>query len=196
MIRYCILLLLSFPCFAQKCFHKNLSKDFDFVVERSGSSSLVGDSTMVTVTVVKKESSEQQPITIISGWLYDESFVACAAVRSYTTGVNKDAESLDNDFGDLVVADFNFDGFDDLAVKREEGGNAGPLYNFYLQSKDGEFELNRFLSNEMMYFPFVIDPKKKRLITLVHGNAYQMSEKIFELKGKKNWKVISHRLVP
>ena len=112
------------------------------------------------------------------------------------TDVNKDSENIDNDFGDLVVADFNFDGLEDFAVKRGEGGNAGPEYNFYLQSKDSEFELNRFLSDEMMYFPFVIDPKKKRLITLVHGNAYQMSEKIFELKGKKNWKVISHRLVP
>lgn len=196
MIKYCLLFLLSFGCFAQKCVHKNLSKDFDFVTERSGSLSSVGDSTTVMVTVIKKEDGEQQPITLISGWLYDESFVACNAVRSYTTGINKDMDTMDNDFGDLVVADFNFDGLEDLAIKRAEGGNAGPVYNFYIQSKDGDFELNRFLTDHMMFFPFVIDPKKKRLTTLVHGNAYQMSEKIFELKGKKSWKEISHRLVP
>lgn len=196
MIKHCLFLLLSLSCFGQKCAHKNLSKDFDFTVERTRPDAASPDSSSVRVTVYKKEEGTQQEIDFATGWLYDESFVACGAVRSYITGVNKDAEYMDNDFGDLVVADFNFDGLDDLAVKREEGGNAGPLYNFYLQSKDGEFEPSRFLSDRMGYFPFIIDPKKKRLTTLVHGNAYQMSETIIELKGKKNWKIISHRLVP
>ena len=83
-----------------------------------------------------------------------------------------------------------------LAIKKAEGGDAGPLYFFYLQTGEGEFEIDDFLTDSMAYFPFVIDAKAKHLITLVYANDYQMNETVFELKGKKNWKEVSNRLVP
>jgi hypothetical protein len=57
----------------------------------------------------------------------------------------------------------NFDGKEDIAIKREEGGNGGPIYNFYIQSKNKQFILDKYLSNEMLYFPDYIDGKEKTL---------------------------------
>lgn len=192
-----LFLLFTVSCFGQQCVHKNLSKDFDIsvAITRFGDKPL--DETQVNITIQKKSGEgKAQEIEFVSESLFEESYTSCDAVMSHTTGVNKDLKVIDNDYGDIVVADLNFDSREDLAIKREEGGNGGPLYFFYLQNKDGLFETDDFLTDKVVYFPFVIDAKKKRLITLVHANDYQMNETVFELKGKKNWKEVSNRLVP
>lgn len=197
MIRFCLFLLFTVSCFGQKCVHKNLSKDFDILVEvtRFGDKPL--DESQVNITIQKKSGDDKpQEIEFVSEFMYEESYMSCDAVMSHSTGVNKDLKVVDNDYGDLVVADLNFDGKEDLAIKREEGGNGGPLYFFYIQDKDGKFEIDDFLTESMAYFPFVIDAKNKHLTTLVYANDYQMNETVFELRGKKTWKEVSNRLVP
>jgi len=192
-----LFLLFTVSCLGQQCVHKNLSKDFDFSVQamRLGNKPL--DSCSVKITIHKKSGEgTAQEIEFLFKSLYEESYKSYDAVMSHTTGVNKDLKVMDNDYGDLVVADLNFDNREDLAIKREEGGNGGPLYFFYLQNEDGEFVRDSFLTNSMAYFPFVIDPKEKKLVTLVHANDYQMAETVYKLKGKRRWKEVSQRLVP
>lgn len=192
-----LFLLFTVSCFGQQCVHKNLSKDFDITVAitRFGDKPL--DEVQLNITIQKKSGEDRpQEIEFVSESMFEESFATCDAVMSRSTGVNKDLKVMDNDYGDLVIADLNFDGREDLAIKREEGGNGGPLYFFYLQTPEGKFEVDDFLNDSVTYFPFVIDAKKKQLITLVHANDYQMNETIFELKGKNNWKEVSNRLVP
>lgn len=196
MIRISLFLLFAVPCFGQKCIHKNLSKDFDISVEVTRFSDKQMDETLVNIIIQKKSGDKPQEIEFVSESLFEESYMSCDAVMSHTTGVNKDLKVVDNDYGDIVVADLNFDGKEDLAIKKAEGGDAGPLYFFYLQTGEGEFEIDDFLTDSMAYFPFVIDAKAKHLITLVYANDYQMNETVFELKGKKNWKEVSNRLVP
>ena len=196
MIRFCLFLLCAIPCFGQKCVHKNLSKEFDISIEATRFSDKQMDETLVNIIIQKKSGDKPQEIEFISESLFEESYMSCDAVMSHTTGVNKDLKVVDNDYGDVIVADLNFDGREDLAVKREEGGNGGPLYFFYLQDEDGKFDIDDFLTESMAYFPFVIDAKNKHLTTLVYANDYQMNETVFELKGKKNWKEVSNRLVP
>ena len=157
------------------------------------------DSCIITAFITSKSNLEIQKIIITSDYLLgDSSFILCNNVRSYITNKNVNVEVVDNDYGDLIVADFNFDGCDDFAIKREEGGNGGPLYNFYIQDENG-FHLDDFLSNSVIFFPTYFDKNKKTLTTLVHANAYQLRETIYKLRKKKNnkdkWIIKRQRLI-
>jgi hypothetical protein len=51
----------------------------------------------------------RRQINFGSIWMSDASYSDCNNVRSYITGVNKYDIAEDNDYGDIIVADFNFD---------------------------------------------------------------------------------------
>ncbi len=126
----------------------------------------------------------------------EKTFIDCKTVRSYSTGINKTSKAIDNDFGDLIIADFNFDNREDFAVKNDSGGNGGPTYNFYIQDKNKNFTIDKFLTTQMEFFPSKFITKSKRLVTYVHANAYQLSENIFEYNEKlKKWKYKESRLI-
>ena len=145
----------------QTCIITGLSNTFDFNTNiRRIKNVNEPDSCIVTVFVQNK-ISKQKVQTVCFGTEYplgDSSFVSCSNVRSYTTGINKNAEVVDNDFGDLIVADFNFDNKEDFAIKREEGGNGGPLYNYYIQISPITFKLDKFLCETMIFFPINLKP--------------------------------------
>ena len=83
-------------------------------------------------------------------------------MRSYITGLNKNAKALKNDYGDFIVADFNFDGKEDFALKYNANyKSSGPLYAFYIQQADGSFKNNQFLTGKVGTFPAIIDSKQK-----------------------------------
>ncbi len=104
--------------------------------------------------------------------------------------------SLDNDFGDLVVADLNFDSREDFAMIKDSGGNGGPVYNFYIQNESGEFILDKFLTEKMEFFPTRIVKSNRTLITKVHANVCQVGEHTYQLDVKLNkWKQIKHRFI-
>jgi len=141
-------------------------------------------------------TKKAQDLIIRAGVLYDTSFTDHSKSMSYRTGFNINRQIVDNDHGDIIVADLNFDGKDDLAIKWEEGGNGGPLYNYYLQDKNGKFIIDDFLSKEMIFFPMEINAKKQTLTTLVHASAYSVSETVYKLDpGSGKWKQISHRFI-
>ncbi len=193
-----LLILLIFPkiALAQTCLHKNLSKEFNFEVKKIKISNETIDSNTVKVIVYNKISNKKQEIKFGANFLFEKTFINCKAVRSYLTGINKDAEIIDNDFGDLIIADFNFDNLEDFAIKNDSGGNGGPTYNYYIQGKNKSFALDNFLTTEMEFFPSKFIIKNKRLITYVHANAYQLSENTFEYNEKsKKWKYKQSRLV-
>jgi hypothetical protein len=68
----------------------------------------------------------------------------CGAVRSYETGKNAHKAVVDNDYGDLVVADINFDGLADVVLKTDGGGNGGPYYTFYTSGPKGSVRHRSF----------------------------------------------------
>lgn len=182
----------------QTCLHKNLSKEFNFEIKvrKIKNPKEEIDSNAVKVTVYNKITNKKQELNFGSSFLFEKTFINCKNVRSYSTGTNKNAEIIDNDFGDLIIADFNFDNKEDFAVKNDSGGNGGPTYNFYVQDKNKNFALDQFLTSEMEFFPSKFILKNKRLITYVHANAYQLSENIFEYNDiSKKWKYKQSRLV-
>jgi hypothetical protein len=183
----------------QTCTNSRLSNTLDFKTSINRIKlAQYPDSCRITVLVKDKITKQTiQTVHITSNYLLGESsFVNCNNVRSYTTGINLNAEVVDNDFGDLIVADFNFDKKEDFAVKREEGGNGGPLYNYYIQTSPNKFKLDKFLSETMIFFPKEINKSNSTLTTLVHASAVSVCETIYKFDSATNkWKEIGRRII-
>lgn len=190
-----LIFLISFLSNGQKCIHKNLSKSYDFEIELNRINDDV--SCKITLNITDKiTSKEVQKIIINSEFIFEKDFKDCSKTRSYSTNVNDKEIDIDNDFGDLIIADFNFDKKEDIAIKRDSGGNGGPLYEFYIQNNNQKFIKDNFLTNTLEFFPSDINMLKKTLTTLVHANAYQKCKIVYKynLKNKK-WKRISKNFV-
>ncbi len=190
-----LIFLISLLANGQKCLHTNLSKSFNFAVELER----VKDSSsckIILKVIDKKTSKNTQEIIINSEFIFEKDFKDCGKTRSYSTKINDKTIDEDNDFGDLIIADFDFDGKEDFAIKKDSGGNGGPLYEFYIQKINNEFVKDDFLTNTLEFFPSKIDNSKKTLTTLVHANAYQRCKMIYKYNPKiKKWKRISKSFV-
>ncbi|MCE3296345.1 MAG: repeat protein [Crocinitomicaceae bacterium] len=125
------------------------------------------------IWITDKQSHKlKQQLTVELGTILDEPYRYADASRSYVTHFNEEKEVTDNDFGDFIVADFNFDSREDFAFKSGSGGNGGPVYTYYVKGKNGKFKRDAFLSDSLAMFPAIIDPVNKLLTKSVHANAY------------------------
>ncbi len=190
--------IYTFNGYGQTCVHKDISKQFNFKTNltRIKTKNLF-DSCIVKITIIKKETNKPvQTIKIISDYFFEGVYTDCNAYRSYITLKNLNIEPMDNDFGDIIIADFNFDNKEDVALKKDSGGNGGPDYNYYLQDSTGKFKLNKYLTNNMGYFPIYINRKSKTLTTLVHANVKEQCKSTYKLDSSTNkWKKISKTFV-
>ncbi|MDB5274599.1 MAG: repeat protein [Chitinophagaceae bacterium] len=189
-----LFLFITTTAYAQDCLQTDLSNSYNINthIDRI-SREENADFCRVALSIQDKKTNQTiQTILLNANFYYSSVFSDCNTVRSYTTGKNKDAEVMDNDFGDLIVADFNFDQKEDIALKKDSGGNGGPMYNFYLQTTDGVWKINEFLSDTMDFFPSQINAKKKTLTTWVHANAREQSVTTYKL-SKNNTLVKTKR---
>ncbi len=155
----------------------------------------LGDAEITVDIFNKPNMTVIQTIKIKSEFiLKSSSFKNCSKNRSFFKRKNPEIKVYDNDFGDIIIADFNFDGKEDLAIKREEGGNGGAIYNFYIQANHA-FVYNHFLSNEVSFFPYYFDRKKKQLRIFCRVNSTEHEVTTIEYSGTtQSWKIISkHR---
>lgn len=176
--------------FGRTCSHENLSKKFNFkILTISKKEDLI----QLVVQVANKENSKKfQRLTIECEGFYLDSFENCKNVRSYITEINSQLPSGDeNDSGNFIVADFNFDGLEDFAIKSDPGGNGGPLYTYFLQAEDRKFYKSSYLTDTMQFFPTEINTSKKTLTTFLHANANQKNRRIFKYnQNEKKWELI------
>jgi hypothetical protein len=114
-------------------------------------------------------------------------------VRSYSRNHNKNDKVVDNDYGNFVVADFNFDFKNDFAIVNDIGGNGGAMYSFYVQNNQNKFVLDPFLTDSITYFPAKINSSERSLITQVHAGACYFGENKYTLDNKNKWKKMSHK---
>lgn len=178
--------------FAQRCRYNDLSKKYNYVVTAVKMKDADAEQTRVkkiSLQIIAKADKKQiQRITITPEYLFQSAFQSCSAARSYITGKNKNAEANDNDYGDFIAADFNFDNREDFAVKRDSGGNGGAFYEYYIQDKRGTFKKDAFLTDQIGYFPGTIDARRKRLITYIHANVAGYNENIYKYNPTtKKW---------
>ncbi|WP_309640142.1 XAC2610-related protein [Flavobacterium sp.] len=128
--------------------------------------------------------------------LFYSSLVNLDNVRSYRTGINIDKEAVDNYYGDFIVADFNFDHKDDFTIINDLGGNGGTFYSYYIQESNRKFNLNKFLTDSIVYFPAKINSKNKTLVTYIHAGVCGLGEHIYKLDHKSNiWTEKRHRII-
>lgn len=189
-----IFVRLSPWAYNQTCVHSDLSSQFNIGTDFKR---IKDDSCIVIIAIKDKDSNKtKESIKYSSLYLFDTVFKNCESVRSYQTHVNDTIEVVDNDYGDLIIADFNFDGLDDIAVIKDSGGNGGPLYNFYTQGKNGRFYFDKFLSEKMEFFPTKINSQDKTLVTYVHAGVCGLSEMIYSYNSKTStWQRISHKII-
>ena len=195
-----LFLLLTFGAVSQNCLHQNLSKSFDFKthlkrIHREGE---LIDTCVISVKIIEKKTKKIiQTIHFGSAFLFDDAYKKCSDVRSYITGYNENAMAFDSDFGSIIVADFNFDGKEDFALKNDSGGNSGPTYSFFLQNQNGKFIKDIFLSEQMEFFPSILNKKNKTLTTFVFVSYSRNSKMVYKYNSKKKiWKRIEHSFLP
>ena len=117
--------------------------------------------------------------------------------RSYITGYNQNAVAPDGDCGDIVVADLNFDGREDFAIKGEFTNGYGQLYRIYLQDGPGHFREETDLIGRGVEdwitktFPVEISAKNKTLTFWSTLNAYTDENVVFRYNSTTHkWKNI------
>jgi hypothetical protein len=180
------------------CYYTNLSRQFNLAVDvQRFAAENDNDSTIVWLRVKNKTTGTTTDSFMVSSlYFYYTIFTACDSVTSYATGYHANKTIVDNMFGDIVVADLNFDGLDDIAVTNDGGGNGGPLYSYYLQQYNGTFERNAFLSDTMIFYPTVVDSVKSQLTTHVHAGAYGYSVNVFQYYPDINrWEARPRKIV-
>ena len=188
--RVFIALLIFFPKFllGQTCLHKDLSKKLDFKteIERIKIDEDLFDSCVIRIIITDKLANVIQTIQLTSTGLFEDAFKNCNAARSFSTGINLKEKALDNDYGDVIIADFNFDLKEDVAIKNASGGNGGPDYSYFIQNGNGRFVIDKYLTERVGYFPAYINNKQRTLTTLVHANAMEMCKTIYKINTSRD----------
>jgi len=148
------------------------------------------DSFIRTVKIFDKNDSFLQAIKVkieFGLFAYDSSYFY---VRSYITGYNQNKSPDDEYFGDLIIADLNFDDKEDLAVVNDRGNYNGPAVDIYLQNSNNQFVLDTFLTNKN-WFPNEINKTKKTLTYLTIFGCCGREDEIIKYETKtKTWKVL------
>jgi len=175
---------------------KRLSNQFDMEVSFIQIADTINRADSCNLRIVLSDKQTQKRLDTISMVYYQycyDIFSDRNSIRSYSTGLNADSIASDNYFGDIIVADFNFDKKDDIAIFQYCGGNGGPSYQFYIQNTDSTFSIEHYLTDTMRYFPEPINPKKKQLTTYVHAGACCIGRQIYQYNSTTaTWKHISH----
>ncbi len=198
-LRFLVIVFLgpiSCTCNGQTCNYAQLSNKFDFEIKLLRSDKT--DSCQIILSTFDKATTKKiQEINIQVEDLNTKVFKNCKEVRSYSTGFNKDLLiGEENDYGDLIIADFNFDEKEDIAIKIDVGVSGGPSYIYYFQGENKHFDVSNYLNNTIRSFPVMINQKSKTLTTLVHANTYERCKTVYHYNSKaKKWKIISTRFV-
>ena len=139
--------------------------------------------------VFKRDGKLLQEIDVDANSLSDDNaFKSSKNSRSYITGKGRNAPVEDYDFGDLVIADLNFDGKEDIVVKSGSSADSGPNYTFYLEGNDGRFYIDNYLTANVLSFPKYINAKAKTITTQTHANVSQEDKKTFKYNvNTKKW---------
>lgn len=185
------------PAVINKCQLSNLSNQFNLEVRfsRYPSRESVSDSGAVEIKIMEKSGKILDRLTTVSLLYSDNVFRTCDEVISYSTGVNIKKEIVNGQYGDLVIADFNFDGKDDIAVIKDAVSNSGSMYKFYVQDETKSFIPNNFLTDSVSYFPAKINRNTRTLTILVAGMT-SVGEHIYEVaKDGKQWHHKSYRSI-
>lgn len=95
---------------------------------------------------------------------------------------------------DFIIKDFNFDNLEDFAIVWDEGGNAGKLYEYYFQDKNGNFSiLDTFpLQHGILAEDINIENKTVTTKSIVGCCHYNLNK--YKLNVDGNWLISSEQI--
>ncbi len=186
--------VFSFKVDAQ-CMHRDLSKRFDYKITKTRKTDAngYGWDAKITIDIYNKSDGKLfQTISYKPENTFESTFKDCNNERSYITGKNEKAEIADNDYGDIVIADLNFDGKEDIAVKYNLPADIGPEYWYFVQTDKG-FKKDEYLSENMPFFPELIKPERHLLVSYVQPTAGTTIRQFRYNTTTKKWRKIGDR---
>ncbi len=182
-----------------ECNYKELSYTFDYKVKVKKMLNTIDyyDSSIVKIYIIDKNTNNfVDSVSFTSLFLTYNSFQDCNNVRSYISGKNETQIISDNNYGQLVIVDLNFDSKEDIAIIHDSGGSSGPHYSYFIQDQKNTFHLDQFLTDSVDFFPEEIDVKKMTLTTRVSSGAKWLSEREFHFNSNLNkWKTVGHKFI-
>lgn len=177
-------------------YYSNLSIDFDinFTARKYTKKDTAKDS--IFIEIINKKTKIKQIIKRESEtWMTFYIYEDFDFVRSYSTELNADSTVVDNMFGNIVVADLNFDNLEDIAFVRGLSATSGAYYYFYVQNKNQYFEYDSILTKKSGFFPNEINTKTKQISNQYHCGACAYCEETFQYHQKtNNWEQLTHLL--
>jgi hypothetical protein len=115
---------------AKQCTYDNLSKKYNFQI--------TANEEKINITVSSKFDGKVTQKMVLPANAGGILKAPCRS-RSYSTGYHADDVAIDGNYGDIVVADLNFNGREDIAIASGFTKGFGQLYTYYLQAEDGKF---------------------------------------------------------
>ena len=149
-----------------KCTFTHISQVYDYTIIHNDVLNADGVLEMLDAEVLITSKKDKKIIQRINynyakGGGPRSSFTFNCLSRSFITGFNKNAPNVDGDWGDIIVADFNFDGKEDFAIRKSASPMDAPIepVDFYIQNDKGQFIKDSYLSSEFDVFPDKIDAR-------------------------------------
>ena len=193
------LLFIIKPLDARSMLYIHLSSQFDIevAIRLNTTNNPDFDSTYLRIRIFEKERGIIiQTIRKQYYCMWTDWYTNIENSRSYSTHFNTNKTVVDDDFGDVVVADLNFDGLDDFAVTYDHGADNGNHYYFYCQRPDHTFYRQVYLTDNMVHFPCIIDPINQQIITRTAAGVCCVGETVFQYNESKNsWFLLSRRIL-
>lgn len=94
---------------------------------------------------------------------------------------------------ELVVRDFNFDGLEDIAIVWDEGGNAGKIYEYYFQDKNGAFSLVESFPLQHGMLAEEFDAADKTITTRSIVGCCHTNINTYKLNPNGSWESLSEQ---
>jgi hypothetical protein len=179
----------------KQCIYTKLSEKYNYEIkniQRCDSSDLDCENIAIVIIRDKKTLAVVDSVNTTLSWQFEDVFTKPEErSKSFFTKFNLDALIENGDFGDFIVADFNFDNKEDFAIIYDSGASSGATYNFFIQGSNYKMYLNTFLTDTLRVFPDQFYPKTKRLKSETRSGTCWHFETIYQLKNTSDWRVVS-----
>lgn len=176
------------------CYFTDLSLLYNYKIKinKLANDSNESEITRIAILIYMKNSNDLvDSLSTESENLLLGVFEECNDVRSYFTAKNTSSEVRDNNYGDLIIEDFNFDNLEDIAIIYENGSYSGSRYLFFIQSAKGRFIKNEYLSSKVQFYPSKMNRKKMTLSTNSVTSKCTITEWTYQYNTRKSlWNLL------
>ncbi len=178
-------------------FFNDLSKEYNYKITDNyycvNSNNSYDSISRVLKIYNKKDSLIQKirPNLQMTPWYFPKNETHLRLSRSYINGKNSNYSDTDNYCGEIVVADLNFDGLEDFATPIDQGVDNGPHYAYYIQSEKKEFVFNKYLTENLIWFPEKMNDSLMTFTNKIPCTIYGLNYNTFKYDTiSKKWKKI------